>query len=235
MLAEVSPEWFAVSDRGPVRSLVSVPAAPAMRRLQKPGRCRWGAARRQISVMNPEGLDGRRETTFLHAGTSDPPRNEFRRRRIHRARALRSGGPRCTSGRARGFEPDANSHARRRRLRSRRGEAPEAGMPGGSCRFRDASGRRLSEILEERRMGADEFLASLFSSTGGATPLCAGGKVAAGGESREASSSGCARRRSPACRRTIRALRPTSSFTRCSTRWVSEKTRRRARRSRARW
>jgi hypothetical protein len=46
--------------------------------------------------------------------------------------------------------------------------------------FRDAGGRRLSEILEQRRIGANEFLASLFFVDGRATPLCASGKVAAG-------------------------------------------------------
>ena len=46
--------------------------------------------------------------------------------------------------------------------------------------FRDAGGRRLSEILEERRIGANEFLASLFFVDGRATPLCASGTAAAG-------------------------------------------------------
>lgn len=46
--------------------------------------------------------------------------------------------------------------------------------------FRDGAGRRLSEVLEERRMGANDFLASLFFVDGRATPLCASGKAAAG-------------------------------------------------------
>ena len=46
--------------------------------------------------------------------------------------------------------------------------------------FADAGGRRLSEILEERRMGAGEFLASLIFVDGRAAPLCQSGKVAAG-------------------------------------------------------
>ncbi len=46
--------------------------------------------------------------------------------------------------------------------------------------FRDTGGRPLSEILEERRMGANEFLARLIFVDGRAAPLCASGKVAAG-------------------------------------------------------
>lgn len=34
--AEISPEWFALASRGPVRSLVSVSARFAVRRLQRP-------------------------------------------------------------------------------------------------------------------------------------------------------------------------------------------------------
>jgi predicted Zn-dependent protease with MMP-like domain len=46
--------------------------------------------------------------------------------------------------------------------------------------FRDAAGRRLSEILEERRVGAAEFLSSLVFVDGRATALCQRGNVAAG-------------------------------------------------------
>jgi hypothetical protein len=46
--------------------------------------------------------------------------------------------------------------------------------------FADAAGSRLSEILVERRMGADEFLSRLIFVDGRATTLCASGKAAAG-------------------------------------------------------
>lgn len=46
--------------------------------------------------------------------------------------------------------------------------------------FREAAGRRLSEVLEERRQGADEFLSSLVFVDGRATPPCQRGNVAAG-------------------------------------------------------
>ena len=46
--------------------------------------------------------------------------------------------------------------------------------------FRDASGRRLSEILEERRTSANAFLASLIFVDGRGVARCAGGGVAAG-------------------------------------------------------
>jgi hypothetical protein len=45
--------------------------------------------------------------------------------------------------------------------------------------FRDAAGRPLSEVLEERGAGAGEFLASLVFVDGGDTPSCATGRAAA--------------------------------------------------------
>lgn len=46
--------------------------------------------------------------------------------------------------------------------------------------FGDAGGRRLSEVLERRGLGPDEFLASLVFVDGRAAPRCARGNVAAG-------------------------------------------------------
>jgi len=46
--------------------------------------------------------------------------------------------------------------------------------------FRDAAGRRLAEVLEERRAGAPEYLSRLIFVDGRNVPRCAGGDVAAG-------------------------------------------------------
>ncbi|MFI5198532.1 MAG: hypothetical protein ACHQJD_07930 [Thermoanaerobaculia bacterium] len=46
--------------------------------------------------------------------------------------------------------------------------------------FRDAGGRRLSLVLEDRGLSANAFLASLVFVDGRATPLCATGRAAAG-------------------------------------------------------
>jgi predicted Zn-dependent protease with MMP-like domain len=46
--------------------------------------------------------------------------------------------------------------------------------------FRDTAGRRLSEVVEERGLGVEEFFASLVFVDGRPTPLCQRGNVAAG-------------------------------------------------------
>lgn len=72
-----------------------------------------------------------------------------------------------------------------RALVARAADRAAAKLQRPACRelladFRDGAGRRLSEVLEERGLGAAEFLGSLRFLDGRGVPQCASGTWAAG-------------------------------------------------------